>query len=376
MPDIQQELIQAILELLAEEDPYSLPCCALVNRSWVQPAQSCIFNTISLGVGVQKGFALGLMEVPPLGEATNLYPHFRDLNTISLGVGVQKGFALGLMEVPPLGEATNLYPHFRDLLAESPHLARHVRTLNLGFQPLPSERDMSDSLSSDDWEEIEESILGFLPSLLGLKSMGLFPCGSGTHTFYLQPRIAGITRTLSLQSLSFSCGSGTHTFYLQPRIAGITRTLSLQSLSFCNCVLTDSSALAPFGRALKSLNFFGCEFKPPSFRAAHATLGVSIHFSFFRAADPPKQVVPNSPPIFSLAAFAHLETLHLVFNDDYAASGPIPMPWVETVLDAVVIPERLRLHLTATTKYPRQPSWEGLHLRSTSHPNRTQKVAL
>ncbi|KAJ6492475.1 hypothetical protein C8R47DRAFT_1270697 [Mycena vitilis] len=49
IPDIQQDLIQAILELRAEGN----------------------------------GFALGLMEVPPWGEATNLYPRFRDLLALS-----------------------------------------------------------------------------------------------------------------------------------------------------------------------------------------------------------------------------------------------------------------------------------------------------
>jgi hypothetical protein len=113
-PYIPQELVKAFLEFLLEEHPESLHHCALVSRSWLHPAQSCIFSTISLGVGLQDGFALGLVDAPPLSSATNLYQSFSAL------------------------------------LATSSHLAGHVRTLNLGLRPLQSDVVSSDALSTDD----------------------------------------------------------------------------------------------------------------------------------------------------------------------------------------------------------------------------------
>ncbi|KAJ7930588.1 hypothetical protein B0H13DRAFT_2309537 [Mycena leptocephala] len=119
---IPQELIHSALEYLSE-DIESLSQCALVGQSWLYPAQSCIFRTISLGVGLQDGLALGLVDMPPLGPTINLYPLFHNL------------------------------------LVNSPHLACHIRTLHLGLRPLQSEIDASiTALSADDWAEIEECI--------------------------------------------------------------------------------------------------------------------------------------------------------------------------------------------------------------------------
>ncbi|KAJ7682132.1 hypothetical protein DFH06DRAFT_1289742, partial [Mycena polygramma] len=42
--------------------------CALVSQSWLPRTQSRIFDTISLGVGLQNGFANGLVEIPPLAD--------------------------------------------------------------------------------------------------------------------------------------------------------------------------------------------------------------------------------------------------------------------------------------------------------------------
>ncbi|KAJ7807721.1 hypothetical protein B0H13DRAFT_2386265 [Mycena leptocephala] len=93
-PHIPQELIAAALEYLRDEHE-SLLQCALVDRSWRYPAQSSLFHTISLGVGVQDGSAPGLVDMPPLGEALNLSRKFLDL------------------------------------LLESPHLALQIQTLNV-----------------------------------------------------------------------------------------------------------------------------------------------------------------------------------------------------------------------------------------------------
>lgn len=145
--------------------------------------------------------------------------------------------------MPPLGPTINLYPLFHNLLVNSPHLACHIRTLHLGLRPLQSEIDASiTALSADDWAEIEECIVDFLPLLCGkgLESLGLFPCGPGIHVFQLQSRICTMLRALLPNSLSF-----------------------------CNWKFTDCSALILLqNSSSKSLNFVDCEFIPPPTQSA------------------------------------------------------------------------------------------------------------
>jgi hypothetical protein len=81
-----------------------------------------------------------------------------------------------------------MYPIFHELLVKSPHLVSHIRTLHLGLPPLQSEIHPDSDfavLSADDWRKIKEKLLDILHLLRGkgLTSLGLFPCGPGTHTF-------------------------------------------------------------------------------------------------------------------------------------------------------------------------------------------------
>jgi hypothetical protein len=200
VPEIPQELIDATIDCLT--DPEDLYRCALVSQSWRPRAQSHIFRVVSLGIGLQGGSAPGIMEIPSLGT---------DFDNFQC---------------------------FRDLLQGSPHLALHIRTLNLGLPPLQSELITSidhPTLDPASWQVIEDSVVEFLPLLQGLDSLGLFPCGQNTHTFHLQPRVFSAFRDLSIKSLKFSRWS-----------------------------FADSSALSSFdSNPPSSLQFIECDFQMP-----------------------------------------------------------------------------------------------------------------
>jgi hypothetical protein len=154
---------------------------------------------------------------------------------ISLGAGLQGGFGHGILDAPPLGGVSDLFETFRDLLVDSPHLASHIRKLNIGLRPLESEIDSSDALPTPAWQKIERSVREILPLLHALKYLALFPCGPSTHTFQLQPSVYDAFRMLSPQSLIFF------------------------SWRFPDC-----SALTSFGVTTKiSLKFVECEFNEP-----------------------------------------------------------------------------------------------------------------
>ncbi|KAJ7868243.1 hypothetical protein B0H14DRAFT_2572483 [Mycena olivaceomarginata] len=199
--EIPQELIDATIDCLT--DPQDLSRCALVGRSWQPPAQSRIFQTVSLGVGIQNGFASGLVP-----------------------------------DIPPLGTDFDNFQPFHHLLKGSPHLALYIRTLNLGLPPLESELAPSLNhlaLCPDSWQIIDDSVVAFLSLLQRLESLGLFPCGNSTHTFHLQPRIFNAFRALSLQSIDFS-----------------------------QWFFADSSALSSFEiNPLSCLRFLKCDFQGP-----------------------------------------------------------------------------------------------------------------
>ncbi|KAJ6568796.1 hypothetical protein B0H19DRAFT_1256509 [Mycena capillaripes] len=144
IPEIPQELIDAVIDCLT--DSTDLSRCALVSHSWLPCAQSSIFCTISLGVGLQGGLARGLIELPPLGTDLDNFNNFAVLH---------------------------------DLLQRSPHLALYIRTLNLGLPPMQSELEAERDLllSSDSWKKIEDLVVDLIPLLQRLKSLGLFPCG-------------------------------------------------------------------------------------------------------------------------------------------------------------------------------------------------------
>lgn len=202
MAEIPQELVDAIIDKLTEET--DIFQCALVSRSWLPRTQSRIFDTISLGVGLQNGFANGLVEIPPLADE----------------------------------EEHDRFRAFRDLLRRSPHLTQYIHTLNLGLPVLRSELGTYHRvLSTASWQAIEDCVVDFMPSLFRLESLGLFSCGpQNIHTFQVQPRIARALCSLSVQELSFS------------------------QWSFC-----DPSAPCCFtaNGELTTLRFFECEFKAP-----------------------------------------------------------------------------------------------------------------
>ncbi|KAF8207892.1 hypothetical protein K438DRAFT_1814545 [Mycena galopus ATCC 62051] len=334
---IPQELIHSALEYLSE-DIESLSQCALVGQSWLYPAQSCIFRTISLGVGLQDGLALGLVDMPPLGPTINLYPS----SAIS-------------------------------------YIA---------------------ALSADDWAKIEECIVDFLPLLCGkgLESLGLFPCGPGIHVFQLQPRICTMLQALFPNSLSL-----------------------------CNWKFADCSALILLqNSSSKFLKFVDCEFIPPptqfpaptAYNLDTVTLdhcqGLLVFSKHWVPAQQPYtqymvvainaayisetamiisnslseiarsvhrcltisfgHICADSPVLFSLSPFSHLETLHLVFADDNNTwSGQISMAWLETAFEVISLQNRLTLRLTIATIFSGQAEWES-RLHSQLHNNPTVHI--
>lgn len=119
LPEFPQELIDEAIDCLT--DPGDHLRCSLVCHSWLPRAQSHIFHTVSLGVGLGGGSAPGLVDIPPLG--TNF----------------------------------DNFERFDKLLQGSPHLALHIKTLNLGLQPSQSELP----LTGCSWQSIEDFVLGF-----------------------------------------------------------------------------------------------------------------------------------------------------------------------------------------------------------------------
>ncbi|KAJ7159721.1 hypothetical protein C8R46DRAFT_1224292 [Mycena filopes] len=316
------ELTDNVLDHLSDEfDLEALSQCALVSQSWRYHAQSAVFRTISLGVGLQGGFGLGILEVPPLGEVLNLFQRFHDV------------------------------------LVASPHLASHVRTLNLGLQPLPSEV-LLDALTPNSWHEINHHVAEFLPLLHSLESLGLFPCGPNTHTFQLAPKLLNTFRDLLPTTLSFS-----------------------------NWCFQDASALTSLGAspALTSLKFIECEFRQPlSFIASPVLDRVEFDrcdgYQAFTSSQPPcvrymtvktaytlesapraliglapyieqglsvviNTVHTSSPQLFSLTCFPHLRALNLSFLD-VGFSATIAMTWLERTFAAFMLPSHVDLCLS------------------------------
>ncbi|KAJ7486551.1 hypothetical protein FB451DRAFT_1167976 [Mycena latifolia] len=362
IPHIPQDLVECTLRYLTD-DPEALHQCALVGHLWQQPAQAQIFHTISLGVGLQDGFASGLLELPPLGPVQDLYHSFHDL------------------------------------LAESPHLAPHIRVLNLGLRPLQSEIPLN-TVSYGSWNLIEDSIVKFLPLLQGLKSLGLFPCGPSTHTYHLQSCIIDAFRTISPHELRFFGWS-----FLDCSALNAFRVNTRTSLEFIECEFQAASSHSnsvPVDHDLASVIFDHCTglvsfsrfwipkqhtytkdmtveivYLPETALAASQEMfnislsvgrGLTIRIATVRE---------DSPPIFSLASFSHLQSLHLSFADNYDKySGtwfPIPMTWLETAFEAFILLNGLTLCLTiitdASVPCSRHPDWEGrLHSRLEQNP--------
>lgn len=239
--DIPPDLIDALIDCL---DPADLPRCALVSQSWTRHAQSIMFRTVSLGVGLQGGSGFGFMDMPPLQRMYTERP-----------------------------DDYNDFESFRNILSSSPHLTSHIRTLNLGLRPLRSELrpDWQNYtiLSSDSWNRIEDFIVALVPGLQNLESLGLFPCGPFTHTFCLEPRISEAFRALSLQSLTFSTWRFTDS--LTPTSFGETPPTSLR---FIDCDFR--APMVGFAENLDVLELHHCDgLKNLSQRRAHC-MSISI----------------------------------------------------------------------------------------------------
>jgi hypothetical protein len=221
VPEIPQELIDATIDCLT--DPEDLSRCALVGQSWRPRAQSHIFHVVSLGIGIQGGYAPGLVEIPPFGTD---FDNFQS---------------------------------FCNLLEGSPHLASYIRTLNLGLPPLQSELAAFDhpTLDPASWQIIEDSVVQFLPLLQGLDSLALFPCGHSTHTFHLQPRIFNAFRDLSLKSLKFSRWSFADSSALSSFDSNPPPSLQFMECDFQTPLM--SLRLAPFSSNLATLELHHCE---------------------------------------------------------------------------------------------------------------------
>ncbi|KAJ7863226.1 hypothetical protein B0H13DRAFT_2354289 [Mycena leptocephala] len=134
-PHIPQELTDDILDWLVEQ-PKTLSQCSLVCHSWQYRAQSGLFHIIFLGVGLQGGIPCGILDMPLLGEPLDLFN--RVLVDVEDASGDSKVAALWKHGVWRI-EGSSCVKTFRDLLVDSPHLANHIRTLNIGLQPLQAE---------------------------------------------------------------------------------------------------------------------------------------------------------------------------------------------------------------------------------------------
>ncbi|KAF8130090.1 hypothetical protein K438DRAFT_1788759 [Mycena galopus ATCC 62051] len=269
---------------------------------------------------------------PQLRVSLGRLHNFGPLRSMSLGVGLQGGLALGLLEISPLGTTIpNLYPIFRELLEKSPHLAAHIRTLHIGLPPLQTEiPPYVTALSAGDCAIIQESLLSVLRLLQGkgLMSVGLFPCGPERHTFHLQP-----------------C------------IADLLQTLSLESLSFCDWVFPDHSALVSLGNSShKYLNFVDClgVFAKYWIPALWFTERLTVNI----------ELGAEAATILSMIApFVHQQlTINIdkVFADDLTTfRGQIQMNWLETAFEDIVLRDNLTLSLTIATTFACHVDWEA-----------------
>ncbi|KAF8184373.1 hypothetical protein K438DRAFT_1974572 [Mycena galopus ATCC 62051] len=124
-PGYPQELIDSFINCLT--DPGDFLRCSLVAHAWLPRSQSHIFRTVTLGVGVQDGFAHGLVDIPPLGDRFDNFTHFATL------------------------------------LQHLPHLATYFQELVLGLPPPQAEITANtEVLSATRWQMIEDSVVQFL----------------------------------------------------------------------------------------------------------------------------------------------------------------------------------------------------------------------
>ncbi|KAJ7454585.1 hypothetical protein B0H11DRAFT_2069107 [Mycena galericulata] len=364
MPHIPQELVSATVGYLTDEQ--DLRQCALVCREWQYPAQTFIFQTISLGVGVQDGFAPGLIDMPPLGEC----------------------------------DPQGLYSCLHNLLLEAPRIASFIQTLNLGLCPLQSDT-LPNALSMESWHDIEDMIIRFLPSLKGLQTIGLFPCGPGLHNYQVSPRIKNVLGSLSPNSVIFSswclsdisvlssfklnsqtvlkfiqCRFETPSSYLPP----IIRVSDIH-IDHCHGLASFSTHWTPWQRQCTQTMSVNVSYRTESAMMVSeelSSLAASVSHTLTIGID---SIRSDSPALFSLATFAHLQILHLSFSDDFSDFGAsfsrsMSMAWLERTFTTILLPKYTVLRLTVTTGSfwsDRDPDWETI-LDATLRRNFTLRI--
>ncbi|KAJ7936941.1 hypothetical protein B0H13DRAFT_1853009 [Mycena leptocephala] len=291
------------------------------------------------------------------------------------------GFALDILDAPPLGEVSDLFEIFRDLLVDSPHLASHIRRLNIGLRPLDAEIDSSDALPTPAWQKIESSVREILPLLHALKYLALFPCGPSTHTFQLQPSVYDAFRMLLPQSLIFFS-------WRFPDCSPLTSfgVNAKMSLKFVECEFNEPISGFPVIGNLNAVELDRCtglaafsQHWIPTQESYTKYMAIKLAYvpdsawtvsqaltRLVRSIDRGLTIVidTDSPPLFSLDPFSHLQRLDLSFSET-TPSMSISMEWLEMTFMVLVLPKGFTLHLSIMTQYfpfGRKADWEeGLH---------------
>ncbi|KAF8212977.1 hypothetical protein K438DRAFT_1751389 [Mycena galopus ATCC 62051] len=328
-----QELIDSFIDCLT--DPGDFLRCSLVAHAWLPRSQSHIFRTVTLGVGVQDGFAHGLVDIPPLGDRFDNFTHFATL------------------------------------LQHSPHLATYVQELVLGLPPPQAEITANtEVLSATQWQTIEDSVEQFLPLLCRLKSLGLFPCGPSVHTFHISPRVAEAFGSLSPECLRLT----------KWKLSDPSTILCFQSapisLQFIRCTFTSPAPGPSHSRShihsLRDLQLSLCRTAVdlvgsaslqtfilnwiPNVRwhvdnlqitvSYHAMAAGVIRDSLTRVAPFVKKsltvtfaaVHSGSTPLFDLTPFAHIPAIHLTFEDvGLTLCENALRTWIEPAVTSLVL---------------------------------------
>ncbi|KAJ6501123.1 hypothetical protein C8R47DRAFT_258561 [Mycena vitilis] len=344
MTSFPQELIDSIIDYVEELD---LTQCSLVSSSWLPRAQSRIFCTISLGVGIQGGFPCGLIDIPSSDPA--------DEN----------------------------FTRFRDLLRKSPHLSSYVRGLNLGLPPLaseqPAESPWSDVLSPASWQSIEDTVVEFVPLLCHLESLGLFPCGDlGRHTFHLRSRIVEVFRSLSLRSLAFSGWVFRDPLALHP-----FESHPPSSLRFIQCRC--KAPLLPVKQDLAFLELDDCAgFE--TFPCCPRIDSVTLHVSGWGPPPSLSWIAPSlsrslaiafhsdSPAFIGIGllediSLKHIQHLDILFLEQYKPNWQWLEPFFTSFFTSVVLNPGATLHVAFSGSFLSVPSWNaGWHSRFDLNP--------
>ncbi|KAK7019535.1 hypothetical protein R3P38DRAFT_2974439 [Favolaschia claudopus] len=339
---VPQDVVETLLQFLPG-DLESLRCCALVGRSWIDPAQSLIFRKVTLGYSDTLLDFEGIVDLPPLETTSEV----------------------------------NLYAHFHALLLASPHLARHIRSLHIGIYPV-SEADLLESVSaSREAQEIERYLLESLPLLCGkgLITLGVFPYTMGDHPFRLLPRIAQLLQSLGASSLQLfnwsfpDCsdfaflGGASFLHWSFIRCSFSEHQMQLTSplkLSLTTLEVHHAEGLAAVfwkywvgngRRGVRDLVLVTGYAQESAEKASDFLLNnISLFSRSVKITI--DHVSHESPPLFTFNRFSHLQEVHLTFE------GQVSMVWLLDACAGIVLPPKLTLHLTVREWFGRQMPWE------------------